>query len=55
MPNNKIDGDDDLKPIDIPEEEDAVLPVPTEDDDLLSDDADEDDDEEEAEASSDLF
>jgi hypothetical protein len=45
--NKKRTGDDeDLKPIDIPEEEDKVLPVPTEDEELLTDELDEEDEEE---------
>jgi hypothetical protein len=50
--NKKIVGDDELKPIDIPEEDDKILPLATEDEDLLVDDDDEEDEEEEAEEES---
>jgi hypothetical protein len=52
--NKKKVGDDDvLKPIELPEEEDKVLSIPTEDDELLDEDADEED--EEVEEEGDVF
>ena len=51
--NKKIAVDEDLKPIDIPEEDDKILPLTSEDEDLLGDDdMDEEEDEEEAEEES---
>jgi len=50
----KLVEDDVLKPIDLPEDEDKVLPIPSEDDELLDDDTDEED-EEESEEAGDLF
>lgn len=54
MPKNKKDmGDEDLKPIEIPEEDDdKILPIP-EEDDLSGDELD--DDEEEPEDNTDMF
>jgi hypothetical protein len=52
--NKKKDGDDDvLKPIELPEEEDKVLPIPTEDEELLEEEKDEE--EEESEEDGDVF
>ena len=56
MPKNKKKSvDEDLKPVDLPEEEDdKVLPIPTEDEELIAEELEEDE-EEESEDDGDVF
>ena len=58
MPKNKkMDGDEDLKPIDLPEEEDDKgLPTAAEEDELFGDDLDEEEEvEDEGDGGSEYF